>query len=213
MKDHPMKACYTLVCLVTAVLISPLTVFASSHDESGGGGGEVPSSSSFNILGIGQLVGQSSDTVNDTSNYFGTGDLSGTTFSYTMVQELTNIFGVTSFFLEGEIDIVSGAGFDVLTSCVGDDIMCNSATLESPYPFLADLIYQDLGAGAIFWTDSAIVDTGAFGLADMHSSFAATESTRTAVAPMALPSTVPVPAAIWLFGSALIGLAGIKRKK
>ncbi len=26
-------------------------------------------------------------------------------------------------------------------------------------------------------------------------------------------ATVPVPAAIWLFGSALIGLAGIKRKK
>jgi hypothetical protein len=30
---------------------------------------------------------------------------------------------------------------------------------------------------------------------------------------MVRPSTVPIPAAAWLFGSALIGLAGIKRKK
>ena len=29
----------------------------------------------------------------------------------------------------------------------------------------------------------------------------------------ATPSAVPIPAAAWLFGSALVGLAGIKRKK
>jgi hypothetical protein len=34
-----------------------------------------------------------------------------------------------------------------------------------------------------------------------------------AISAMRITSTIPIPAAAWLFGSALIGLAGIKRKK
>jgi hypothetical protein len=30
---------------------------------------------------------------------------------------------------------------------------------------------------------------------------------------LAAPSAVPVPAAAWLFGSALLGLAGVSRKR
>ena len=40
-----------------------------------------------------------------------------------------------------------------------------------------------------------------------------TDATATSFDNIALTSEVPVPAAAWLFGSALLGLVGVKRRK
>lgn len=63
-----------------------------------------------------------------------------------------------------------------------------------------DFLFTDLGGGVYEGSFDTCSDTG-----DVCKAVSNVEITFTAA--------VPVPAAVWLFGSALIGLGGIKRKK
>lgn len=79
------------------------------------------------------------------------------------------------------------------------------------------------GTTTMVW-DVTIVDVGTSGAVWHSNSFAGyayllrADGTRTLdfIAPshsMYVPTTVPVPAAVWLFGSGLLGLAGLSRRK
>lgn len=91
----------------------------------------------------------------------------------------------------------------------------------------AVLVFDDLGFDYVdIFTDVSIdgVDnpgllTGSFGFelmdADVNtiSAFVDSYGAISATAPPPPPSAVPVPAAVWLFGSGLIGLVGVARRK
>lgn len=101
---------------------------------------------------------------------------------------------VSSYFVEYELasggaPIFSVEGDGVLsTGNVGNGYQTERQFNNSPLKFLAGEAYT-------FFLEEPILDGQSFIMGNIKA------------------SAVPVPAAAWLFGSALIGLAGIKRKK
>ena len=94
--------------------------------------------------------------------------------------------------------------------CSADISFSCSALLETFYLSTGDMTLQDATFG---WdpnnSQAAIASkSGLFDNAPLFSSFLVKQSS---IAP--LPSTVPVPAAAWLFGSALLGFFGFSRRK
>jgi hypothetical protein len=80
----------------------------------------------------------------------------------------------------------------------------------APTQTTAGLVVDDLGNGTLggLW-DGTFFGAGFNSAALTSSLFGASDG----IFLEGTVSAVPVPAAAWLFGSALIGLAGIKRKK
>jgi len=196
----------------------PLAVNAGSHDE--GGGDEPlppPASNEYTILGLVDVVGRDVDFVNSQSTISGTGLLENTTLSYIYDQSMDNILGLTIFTVEGEIDVVTGLGEERVTSCNGVDVVCNSVDFNQLVGLEALTMESVPSTDAFLWTFHDVFETG-FGLADAYASFSATEASLTPIAPMPLGGLVyspevPVPGAAWFFGSALIGVVGIKKRR
>ena len=156
------------------------------------------SAATWSVTGTGSLTGQTSTLPNSTYSYSGGGTDDGTTISLTIVQEITNSLGLSSITSDISFDMVSGAGSSEVTACTGSPYVCAPGIVGTIGPYQTQ---NQVGTGApeITWDQILVIDTGFVGLADSNSSFVA--------------SAVPVPAAAWLFGSALVGLAGIGRRR
>jgi len=165
------------------------------------------------ISGEGSLIAipPTSALVNSQYSYSGEGTLSGDTFTYTVSQETENLLGLTYITSTGILNTATGEGTSTLVSCLdangdpGSPLVCADidaviGTPDGTSNFLTDGPVEFNGS-AFQWTQSDIITfTGAIN--------GTGQSTNTYFA-----TPVPVPAAAWLFGSALIGLAGIKRKQ
>lgn len=111
----------------------------------------------------------------------------------------------------------------LITTAFNDQLALGLATLNSPDVTLVDsfalldIIVADPAAfGLTNVDDNCLVTTGGMGSAcdgylfwdDLHP----TTAGHQLIADAAFAAVVPVPAALWLFGSALMGLVVIKRK-
>ena len=98
------------------------------------------------------------------------------------------------------------SGVNTLSNCVGTGgygfIMCGS-TPAGPQPFAADQnpITVGLAFGGLTNFSSTVVQNGT----NVTTNYTLTNTTPT--------PAVPVPAAAWLFGSGLLGLAGTARRR
>jgi hypothetical protein len=149
------------------------------------------------------VTGMVSGDINSTIDGSGTGNLDGNlmTFSFTALLDITDEFLNGSVFADyfGIIDLDAVSGNITGSNCVfasGPDDLCDFIILGGP----SDLFV--VGVSAISGPSIVVTsheDQGNGLVTDTIFTFTTSE--------------VPVPAAAWLFGSALIGLAGIKRKK
>ncbi len=127
----------------------------------------------------------------------GTGDLTGGVLTYALDQ-VTNLgaYGTAVVSSSGTwTDGTPGAGTTSILSCTGAAIACGQVALgpQLPGSTIGALAMSEV-APTVFLSPGDGVN-----VSDL-------EWTIT-------PAAVPVPAAAWLFGSALLGLAGISRKK
>lgn len=89
-----------------------------------------------------------------------------------------------------------GTGLATLHSCVGSPLICGGLTVGSQ-PITPSVFSLDIDAGGA-WDRVTLLMDGAV-------SIAYTETLT--------PQVVPLPAALWLFGSAVLGLLGIGGKR
>lgn len=110
--------------------------------------------------------------------------------------------GAPAYSLEQHLSVWGlGLGGDMTPlSCTSIDTSCSAFTIGVPvsFPVASNTTYSD-GINAF----------GAFTTEEPISSFAS--STDTLIITYTI-SSVPVPGALWLFGSAVAGLAGVKRR-
>ena len=131
------------------------------------------------------------------------------TISGVVGSEIVGAFDTQAFLNTGQLNFVGGATSTV-TSC--QDIqsswlgsVCGNATVGDSAAFAIDAgTFAVANQGALVTFDSTDVRGTAVGNVNTVNSYTLTQ------APV---SEVPVPAAAWLFGSALVGLAGIGRKR
>ena len=91
----------------------------------------------------------------------------------------------------------SGTSTASITGCSGSPVVCGNVTPGPGSPTTGNPIFTlDILAGGEWNTESSLA-----GLINLD-----TDHTLT-------PQVVPLPAAAWLFGSALLGLAGVARKR
>ena len=126
--------------------------------------------------------------------------------------DITGSFNAQNFIWYGSLSIDNGS--TNITSCVtnsgppgGGFNFCNQATAVNPNPFvISNFTSYDLDGLHVSFDVVAPTTTNAtygdFNTVVTYDLYA-----------MAPPAEVPVPAAAWLFGSALVGLAGIGRKR
>jgi hypothetical protein len=92
----------------------------------------------------------------------------------------------------------SGTSQQTFVSCTGNATICGNITVGTALPTTGNALFSlDILTGGNWFTSSTI---GFLAQLDVDHMLAA-------------PSAVPVPAAAWLFGSALLGLAGVSRKR
>lgn len=124
----------------------------------------------------------------------GTYDSLAGTGTWNATADLSGLqFGTITFDQNFTIDAASGLGsLGTAANCTGNSFACSQLGPQFLGPLDANgsLEYPG-GLGAQVWS----VTTPNFGTVDFQ------------------PTLVPVPAAAWLFGSALVGLAGIGRKR
>ena len=101
-----------------------------------------------------------------------------------------------------------GSGTLTSTSCVDLGVNLSCDPTPGAYPALIDL-----PAGAIPFDFSDLNDINWLTLTIGTSEGLGGEQTDTYIQYHLTPTAVPVPAAAWLFGSALVGLAGIGRRR
>ncbi len=165
------------------------------------------SAATHTISGTGFLTAQPGTPayINTVYTWEGEGTLVGDILNYDYTQTFTGGAGVTEVEFSGFVDTTTGTGEQTVGTCTfvsGFVSLCLAqfdALFGTTSPFASDTFGFD-GAGAFTWASSAVIDPGP-GPADSFQSITAT------------PNAVPVPAAAWLFGSALVGLAGIGRKR
>lgn len=126
----------------------------------------------------------------------GSGDVSGDTLTFDLTSTVD--IGFASAVVESSgVYIVGGDSVSNVASCTGDNIICGSVAIgESNVSFDVPLALSETdvttfttgGADPITWT---VTPEGGGGPAPV----------------------VPIPAAAWLFGSALVGLVGARRRK
>ncbi|ARN75877.1 VPLPA-CTERM sorting domain-containing protein [Oceanicoccus sagamiensis] len=209
---------FLFVSVFSALLISPLIASAGGHDESGGGDGSEGGGdlgTVYNIIGESRVVGRTATFVNDTTTIVGEGQVIGDSFTYTVVNTVNSLVGTADIFVDGDISLSSGAGLEVVTACEGETLICSSVSLNIPSALAFDSIV-DTVPGTFVLRDYDLFDLGdGLGFADADLVMSATLASLPQEALPALPSiaVVPVPAALWLFGSGLLGLAAIKRRQ
>jgi hypothetical protein len=103
-----------------------------------------------------------------------------------------------------------GSGTLTSTSCVDLSTEGNLSCDQTPGAYPAEIV---LAAGSIPFDFSDLADINWLTLTIGTSEGLGGEQTDTYVQYHLTPSAVPVPAAAWLFGSALVGLAGIGRRR
>jgi len=160
------------------------------------------------ISGSGSLLatGATPAFVNTFYGYSGDGTLAAGTLDYSYLQVMTNtpdpLDATMTHHINftGTIDTATGAGTTTVVDCtsIGAVNLCAQfdAIAGIAMPYLANT-FGFTGPDFSWTTQDIGIETG-FGPGDSNSSFNA---------------VVPVPAAAWLFGSALLGLVGISRKK
>ncbi len=203
--------------IVFAVFFLPsLTVNAGGHDESGGGGetgGSESFQGSYNIIGLSRTAGLNGASFLDAMQTIsGTGDLVGDDFSFTTTNTVNNALGQTVILSDTDINLLSLTGLDTVTSCDGAAAVCSGIPIGVPSVASFDSV-EFTSPGTFVLRKSLIIDTG-LGNAAIDLVLSATHSSLPLASLPALPAVtaVPVPAAAWLFGSALVGLLGMKRR-
>jgi hypothetical protein len=89
-----------------------------------------------------------------------------------------------------------GTGLATLHSCVGSAAICGGLTVGTK-PFTPSVFSLDIDAGGA-WNRATLLMGGALTIAYSET---------------LTPQVVPLPAAAWLFGSAVLGLLGISEKR
>ncbi len=127
-----------------------------------------------------------------------------------------NTFGFLANTLGSEAGNTYGAGVYAETSATTFTV--TFSTLEAQWSGtsfpLADVVFQGTTDGTNFsmWAEHTITaaeDPGTAGFADWTGQWYYVGT----IDGFGGPTTVPVPAAVWLFGSGLIGLAGVARRR
>ena len=122
----------------------------------------------------------------------------------------------------GGTTVINGDGVDLAVFMVGNPTSVEVTLLD--HPSAGSLIFNGVYTGTdylyqsvLYGLEVALIDLDAFGLAageamgdlrlDGWSAISLVGAFNTAVTP------VPVPAAVWLFGSGLLGLVGVVRRR
>jgi hypothetical protein len=111
---------------------------------------------------------------------------------------------------------VFGVGLDVFG---GQDVFGTTAFVTFGDSSTANFAIPDISSGNLFWglTDSLLISSIHFGLLDGASntsdSIQRMAMDNLTIGSMNPVSAVPVPAAVWLFGTALIGFVGMSRRR
>jgi hypothetical protein len=134
---------------------------------------------------------------------------------------------LTSLYIDVENTYAGSLNFNFSFSAMAAATVVGGATIDD-YAGSAVLVFDDLGYDyvdiftdvSIDGTDNPPLLTGTIGFelmdadANTISAFVDSYGQIAATAPTGPPvSAVPVPAAVWLFGSGLIGLIGVARRK
>jgi hypothetical protein len=92
----------------------------------------------------------------------------------------------------------SGTSQTTFAGCTGNGALCSNVTVGTAAASTGNAVFTlDILTGGAWFTSSTI----------------ATISTLNVDHSLSAVAAVPVPAAAWLFGSALLGLAGVARKR
>ena len=155
------------------------------------------SAATHNIVGTG-VLSSASPYLASTSAFTGEGSSDGTTMDFTMFTTNTTAVGLATITTTGSFDIASGVGSSNVIGCTGAALVCGSVPI-GPGSFDPALNYDANGGNPTYDLFANVVVPGL--------------GTGTLTGSVAFVAAVPVPAAAWLFGSALIGLAGIGRNR
>lgn len=165
----------------------------------------------LNSMGAGTLLGTDLAGLTLTPGVYtvpaGTSNLTGTlTLDGLGADDATWVFQMPSTLITSPSSIVNlidpGANAGVYWN-VG-----SSATLDTTTLFQGNILASSsitMNAGATIGCGSALANTGAVTLIS--------NTISTGCNGLSAPSPVPVPAAVWLFGSGLLGLIGVARRK
>jgi len=107
---------------------------------------------------------------------------------------------------------------DSLTPGTGDSLFGGFDPVTNTVTWISDgynAVVEDLGAGQYGFVVKYVATIAGTGTSfDGQRAFWRLEGVASTTAATAeIPSAVPVPAAVWLFGSGLVGLAGIARRR
>ncbi len=158
---------------------------------------------------------------------------SGTTQTYTLNLNLDGdvLNAPGSSYIDAEVGIFMGADiFADYTSCSGaaeylagfSSWVCGaqiaagftpSIEISDGFQSISDTVSFDIAAGATFTLYAELTALTFGGHADAFSTMDMTFDDTTNLTALGDMSPVPVPAAVWLFGSGLMALAGVSRRK
>ena len=166
----------------------------------------------YDVLGIGDSVNQASHSSGSATN------------GSSLADSLTSLYidVENTYFLEN-IEEGASLNFNFSFEAMAAATVVGGTTIDD-YAGAAVLVFDLLGSDyvdiftdvAIDGADTPLPLTGEFGFELMYSdvnTVTAFVDSYGAISATAPPSAVPVPAAVWLFGSGLLGLVGVARRK
>lgn len=133
------------------------------------------------------------------TEYDGDGELIGNTFSFNLHADVYSQVGEAEVWRTGVINVLTLVGEQTITACTGESLLCDKFESPGTTTDFSPTTLTLSPDGYLSWSHEYFVDVGNGQLDTSSSHYDA--------------SPVPVPAAAWLFGSALVGLVGFKRKK
>lgn len=161
-------------------------------------------------------------------------NISGTTQTYTLNLSLDGdvLKAPGSSYIDAEVDIFTGTDIVAnFSSCGGSaewmagfsSYICGSQIGTGFTPFieiavdgpqsLTDSVSFDIAAGDTFTIYAELTALTFGGYADAFSTLGMTFDDTSSLAALGPMTAVPVPATVWLFGSGLVGLIGVARRK
>ena len=163
-------------------------------------------------------------------------NISGTTQTYTLNLNLDGdvLAAPGSSYIDAEVKIYSGINIvSDYSSCDGaadwmagfGSWICGSSSemtagftpyiehAADGYQSISDTVSFDIAAGQTFTLYAELEALTFGGYADAFSTMSMNFDDTTNLAALGEMSAVPVPAAVWLFGSGLLGLVGVARRK
>ncbi|MEH6591279.1 MAG: VPLPA-CTERM sorting domain-containing protein [Halioglobus sp.] len=190
-KENKLKFKFFKTAMMMFVIASTNSAMAASVDYTFSGS---------NIPQSGEPAGTINGTFTLDDGAFDDGTQTGTNWSFTVDQDgYSDTFASTDAGIQLEQFEVSTNGDGVVTSLIFND---------EYFPFdgrFLQIRWDSLYENSLDSRNSGLDNKASYGLLD--------DSASTIFLDNVAVSQVPVPAAAWLFGSALIGLAGIKRKR